>query len=158
MKQNAIRNLLRFIIITLTLALAPGASFAKSVMPPSPPEDVVFLAAELAHPVFPKAADILGVVAVESRFKPNARNRESRGLMMVDYPSHKRKIVRASDLYDPRTNMTIAVAYLRELYEKYRSRRAAIMAYNSGPGAYDRGVRSVAYFKKVDAASLYYRK
>ena len=44
-------------------------------------------------------------------------------------------------LFDPEANIRLGVAYLRELIDRYDSIRAALAAYNWGPGRIDRRLR-----------------
>ena len=110
------------------------------------------LAAKYADPVFPTAKDLLGVMEVESDFNPRAKLGPCLGLMQIDR-NHHRKRIWGGTLYDPETNIRAGASYLRELYESLKSRRAAIMAYNLGEGAYRSGRRNAEYFKLVDRST-----
>ena len=110
------------------------------------------LAAKYADPVFPTAKDLLGVMEVESDFNPRAKLGPCLGLMQIDR-NHHRKRISGGTLHDPETNIRAGATYLRELYESLKSRRAAIMAYNLGEGAYRSGRRNAEYFKLVDRST-----
>lgn len=110
------------------------------------------LAAKYADPVFPTAKDLLGVMEVESDFNPRAKLGPCLGLMQIDR-NHHRKRIWGGTLHDPETNIRAGASYLRELYESLKSRRAAIMAYNLGEGAYRSGRRNAEYFKLVDRST-----
>ena len=110
------------------------------------------LAVKYADPVFPTAKDLLGVMEVESDFNPRAKLGPNLGLMQIDR-NHHRKRIWGGTLYDPETNIRAGASSLRELYESLKSRRAAIMAYNLGEGAYRSGRRNAEYFKLVDRST-----
>ena len=153
--MNRLHQIKLIIVTALMFALLPLSAQAGRTGP-----DLVMrvavaaeLASKYADPVFPKYRDIMGVIEVESTFNPKARNGHSLGLMMIDAPSHRGKFRRAQDLYDPDLNVRLGVEYLKELYEKFGSREAAIMAYNVGPGNYLRGMRPKVYLAKVRKAT-----
>jgi soluble lytic murein transglycosylase-like protein len=74
---------------------------------------------------FPKAIDIISVARIESSFNPKARNKDSKGIMQVNYGS-----------YNLEKNMLSGISILREYYLKLGSPQAAIIAYNIGIGNY----------------------
>jgi soluble lytic murein transglycosylase-like protein len=113
---------------------------------------IVALAAKYADPVFPTAKDILGVMEIESGFNPRAKLGPCLGLMQIDRNHHRKRIL-GGTLYNPETNIRAGATYLRELYGSLKSRRAAIMAYNLGEGAYRSGHRNAKYFKLVDRST-----
>lgn len=95
------------------------------------------------------AAFVLAVIEVESRFDPYAvSNKGALGLMQV-LPSTGAPIARRlgipwrgpQTLFDPHANVRIGVAYLRELIDRYANVRAALAAYNWGPGEIDARLR-----------------
>lgn len=110
------------------------------------------LAVKYADPVFPTAKDILGMMEVESDFNPRAKLGPCIGLMQIDR-NHHRKRVEGANLYDPEVNIRAGVSYLKELHGSLKSRRAAIMAFNLGEGAYRSGRRNAEYFKLVDRST-----
>lgn len=94
-------------------------------------------------------AFVLAVIEVESRFDPYAvSHKGALGLMQV-LPSTGAPIARRlgipwrgpQTLFDPHANVRIGVAYLAELLERYASVRAALAAYNWGPGEIDARLR-----------------
>jgi soluble lytic murein transglycosylase-like protein len=92
---------------------------------------------------------VLAVIEVESRFDPFAVSpRGALGLMQV-MPATGAEVARRRGLpwrgphtlFDPELNVRIGVAYLRELVDRYASVRAALAAYNWGPGQIDARLR-----------------
>jgi soluble lytic murein transglycosylase len=92
---------------------------------------------------------LLAVIEVESRFDPFAvSHKGALGLMQV-LPSTGAPIARRlgipwrgpQTLFDPRANLRIGAAYLRELIDRYANVRAALAAYNWGPGEIDARLR-----------------
>jgi soluble lytic murein transglycosylase len=92
---------------------------------------------------------VLAVIEVESRFDPFAvSHKGALGLMQV-LPGTGAPIARRlgipwrgpQTLFDPRANVRIGVAYLRELVDRYANVRAALAAYNWGPGEIDARLR-----------------
>ncbi len=95
-------------------------------------------------------AFVLAVIEVESRFDPYAISPVGAlGLMQV-MPSTGAPVARRlgiawrgpQTLFDPHANVRIGVAYLRELIDRYSNIRAALAAYNWGPGEIDSRLRS----------------
>jgi soluble lytic murein transglycosylase-like protein len=113
----------------------------------------------------------LAVIEVESRFDPDAVSHKGAiGLMQV-LPSTGAPVARRlgiawrgpQTLFDPRANVHIGVAYLRELIDRYASVRAALAAYNWGPGEIDSRLREgsvlpVSYAERVLDAYLVARR
>jgi soluble lytic murein transglycosylase-like protein len=94
-------------------------------------------------------AFVIAVIEVESRFDPYAVSpKGALGLMQV-LPSTGAEVARRigipwrgpRTLFDPHANVRIGVAYLRGLVERYASVRAALAAYNWGPGQIDARLR-----------------
>jgi soluble lytic murein transglycosylase-like protein len=92
---------------------------------------------------------VLAVIEVESRFDPFAvSHKGALGLMQI-LPSTGAPIARRlgipwrgpQTLFDPHANIRIGVAYLRELIDRYANVRAALAAYNWGPGEIDARLR-----------------
>jgi soluble lytic murein transglycosylase-like protein len=95
-------------------------------------------------------AFVLAVIEVESRFDPYAVSPVGAlGLMQI-LPSTGAPVARRlgiawrgpQTLFDPRANVRIGVAYLRELIDRYANVRAALAAYNWGPGEIDTRLRN----------------
>lgn len=84
-----------------------------------------------------------GLVKTESTFRTRAVSHAgARGLTQV-LPSTARwmmpEISRASQLFQPETNLRVGFRYLRYLIDKYDGNtRLALLAYNRGPGTVDR--------------------
>lgn len=99
-----------------------------------------------SHKDFPKRDDILAIIAVESRFNPEASYRGSKGVMQVLVKTHRDKI---SGKFDLPQQIRVGRNILRQSYELTgSSSKAAVMAYNVGIGAYLRGSRPTGYYHK----------
>ena len=92
-----------------------------------PPAEIISITRELAYSDFPKAADILSIIRIESGFNPEAKNKNSYGVMQVNDGS-----------WELSKNMQQGTNLLREYYIRTGSKKAAIMAYNVGIGNYFR--------------------
>ena len=106
---------------------------------------VITIVQRLAYKDFPKTADILAHIRVESSFNPKARNKSERedsvGLMQVQNGPE-----------DEHTNIAMGVSLLREYYEITHSKEGASKAYNIGIGNYRRGkllVSAAEYYEKI---------
>jgi soluble lytic murein transglycosylase-like protein len=95
---------------------------------------------------------VVAVIEVESRFDPYAVSpKGALGLMQV-LPATGAPVAHRlgiawrgpQTLFDPRANVRIGVAYLRELIDRYADVRAALAAYNWGPGEIDARLRDGA--------------
>lgn len=104
---------------------------------------------EASHEHGLQPAFVLAVIEVESRFDPYAvSHKGALGLMQI-LPSTGAPIARRlgipwrgpQTLFDPHANVRIGVAYLRELIDRYANVRAALAAYNWGPGEIDARLR-----------------
>jgi soluble lytic murein transglycosylase-like protein len=94
---------------------------------------------------------VMAVMHVESRFHNFAISPAGAiGLMQI-LPSTGEEVARregipwhgAQTLLDPATNVRLGTAYLRELADRYRGDlRAALAAYNWGPGHVDRRIQA----------------
>lgn len=76
------------------------------------------------------------LVRLESRFDVNARSRVGdHGLAQVRLATARfyDADITVEELYDPETNLTIGLRYLRHLLEAYDDLRLALLAYNRGP-------------------------
>lgn len=99
------------------------------------------------HALEPKL--VLAVMHVESRFYNFAVSPVGAiGLMQVMPETGAELAARMGidwvgpqTLFDPTTNVTLGVAYLRELSDRYGSISTALAAYNWGPGRIDRRLR-----------------
>lgn len=107
---------------------------------------IVEYSKEFAHEEFPTQRDILAIIAVESSFNPEAKFQGSRGLMQVLVKTHAKRILGP---FDVREQIRVGTEILREYYlQTGKVRDAAVMAYNVGPGAYQKGVRPDHYLSK----------
>lgn len=108
-------------------------------------QKVVYHASEHAYQDFPTRDDILAIIAMESRFNPFAKQGGSFGLMQVLLKTHKGLITNKNSVED---QVRVGSIILRQYYiDAGRSRKAAVMSYNVGPGAYKKGVRPTKYYK-----------
>jgi len=55
---------------------------------------------------------------------------------------HKIKYSGKSDLFDPRTNISLGTAYLSEMMQRFNNKAHASAAYNAGPHRADRWLKS----------------
>lgn len=83
---------------------------------------------------------VMSMVYVESKFKPRAVSPSgAQGLMQVMPATAKqiaaKKKIRDTDLFDPKTNLTIGTLYVRQLVGEFEDTHLALAAYNGGPGA-----------------------
>ena len=77
----------------------------------------------------------LGVAKVESGFRANVESHKgARGVMQIMPATAAGEFGRSADeLWDPRTNIRLGVAYLERLYRQYGNRwDAALSHYNGG--------------------------
>lgn len=102
---------------------------------------------------------VLAVMHVESRFDAFAVSpKHALGLMQI-LPSTGKWMAGKlgipwegpQTLFDPATNVTIGVAYLRELWDRYGQLETALAAYNWGPTAIDRRLARGASLPRIYA-------
>jgi hypothetical protein len=74
------------------------------------------------------------VVRTESGYRPKAVSRAGAIGLMQLMPATARE-VGVHDPYDARENIIGGSRYLRRMYDKFKSMRLAVAAYNAGPGA-----------------------
>jgi len=117
---------------------------------------------------------LLAVIAVESRFNPEALGRYrsgslsgALGLMQIKYPTAldvakvlKIEGLKSSDLLEPEMNVILGTAYLTILITRFKSFKLGIMAYNLGQGTVRRTLARneqlpTQYYEKV--LTQYYR-
>ena len=102
---------------------------------------VVIAAYKYEHSNFPKAVDILAIIAIESSFKKYAvSNANAVGIMQILYKKS------SFDIHD---NMQDGVSLLKE-YNRRLPIGATIQAYNVGIGNYRKGVRNYNYLYKFN--------
>jgi soluble lytic murein transglycosylase-like protein len=86
-----------------------------------------------------------GVVRVESRYNPKARNGIHHGLMQISVHT-ARALGCGRNLFDPHVNLDCGMRYLRLAIERGGAGCAGISLYNTGVGA---PVRCRGYGRKV---------
>jgi len=119
--------------------------------------DIVALAHHYEDDVFPKAIDILAVIAVESSFNPRAvsqlRRDPARGLMQVRPGVWG---IDPNDLATIEQQIRAGAKILKHYYQKTKSAEGALHAYNMGITNYRRGKTNPRYVNKVDIAKRYF--
>jgi hypothetical protein len=115
---------------------------------------IVHTADAFSEKTFPTTKDLLAIIAVESSFKPKATNQGAFGLMQVQLGQHKHKVSQAKELMNPVTAVAVGASILKEYYQLLGNVDAAIISYQAGPGAYQRGEYDLEYLRKVNT----YRK
>lgn len=134
-----------------------SAPVASRVMALSPIID------EAAHVAEVDRALLMAVIDVESGGDPQAVSRKgATGLMQLMPATGARH--GASDLFDPRQNITAGARYLKELMRQFGGLPLALAAYNAGEGAVQRYggqippySETLAYVPKVMARYRWYR-
>lgn len=118
--------------------------------------DIVILAHKYEDAVFPKAIDILAVIAVESSFNPTAvsqlRRDPARGLMQVRPGVWG---VDISDLDNIENQIRIGTRILKRYYARTQNPDSALQAYNVGITNYRKGIKNPRYLQKVNTARQY---
>ena len=112
-------------------------------------QEVVDLAYKHESPVFPKAADILAIVGVESSFDPNAKSALKRdpavGLMQVRPGVWN---IKPGDLSTVEQQIKHGAQILSHYYKKLGDKESAVHAYNIGITKFRRGGRNERYVSK----------
>ncbi len=97
---------------------------------------------------------VRAVIQVESAYQPTARSRKgAQGLMQLMPDTARRYAV--SNPYDPKSNISAGVRYLRSLIDRYEQIPLALAAYNAGEAAVERfgGIppypETVSYVRQV---------
>lgn len=140
-----------------SLALA-AALVAAAAQVPFEPEIAAALAETAAIYPVPRAL-VLGVMAVESDFNPQAVSPTgARGLMQLMPDTARRVGVRAADLFDPAANVRGGVRLLAVLLRHYQGDViSSLVAYNAGPrpllASIPRNGETPSYVWKVLAAT-----
>jgi hypothetical protein len=153
-----------FICLSLVAASALGASSpeesaadsagaGKVRVLPTPPNRPIPSRKRLRTMV-DQGADRFGIeralahslVSAESNYNPHAVSRAGAvGLMqMMPATAADYGVTRAEDLFDPATNVRVGMRHLARLIRQYGIGKA-VMAYNAGEGALDRGNGFVTY-------------
>ena len=100
-------------------------------------------AAAISHDVNPQIA--LGLIDVESTFKPTAQKDGNYGLMQIRMATAKAMGFKGSfnDLLIPENNLEYGMRYLHYCYEKHGDDRLALGCYNGSTSAKSRYSRRV---------------
>lgn len=111
-------------------------------------QEIAGYAKQYEREVFPKAEDILAVIAIESSFIPTARSNLKKdpavGLMQVR-PGIWKHIYDSNKLYDVEHQIEAGSQILADYYNSVGTRRGALQAYNLGITAYNKGARTEKY-------------
>lgn len=112
-------------------------------------QEVVDLAYKYESPTFPKAADILAIVGIESSFDPSAksalRTDPAVGLMQVRPGVWN---IKPGDLATVEQQIKHGAQILSHYYKKLGNKEDAVMAYNIGITSFNRGRRNERYVAK----------
>lgn len=121
--------------------------------------NIVEVADRLEYRDFPTKYDILALISIESGFKRSSVSPDgSRDLMQIHYRKNRKTIVNNFSQFDSsdlESHMRLGVIILRSLYESLGSPRAALLAYNSGIGNYQKGRYNPTYYTKFKLAKSY---
>ena len=114
--------------------------------------DIAKLAHKYQKPGFPTAKDILAIIAVESRFDPNAvsglHKDPAVGLMQVRPAVWK---VDPETLKDPETAIQMGADILHKYYRHlHGDKQAALQAYNVGMQNFQQGEEAPNYLMKFE--------
>jgi hypothetical protein len=122
---------------------------------PNLAQQVAQYAVKYEHDDFPKAEDIVAVVAIESIFNPKATSKlkqdPAKGLMQVRHGVWKHKI-RNEDMTKVSNQIKHGADILAHYYDVLQDKNEAIMAYNVGLTAVLKGRENKKYLSK------YYRE
>lgn len=77
------------------------------------------------------------MMEVESSGKPQVHNGNCKGLMQINEPFHKPRMIKlgVTNIYDPYSNVLVAADYLHELFETYEDVGTVLMIYNGSSNA-----------------------
>lgn len=104
--------------------------------------------------------DVMGIIYVESKFVPLAKNDNEQGLMMIPADTVKGVAKELGLEYEPKmafdveTNIRMGCFYLAYLKELYPIEDTYLMAYNIGPGTVQSWIEDEA--NTIDGERLYY--
>ena len=106
---------------------------------------IVDYARAYSKPDFPRLPHILAIMSIESSFDVKARSKGNIGLMQVNLTANGSRLRNKS----VEENIRVGVEILREGYFQLgRDHKSAVLSYNTGVGAYTRGVRNYDYWRK----------
>jgi len=108
-----------------------------------PPLHEMIRAAAISHDVNPQIA--LGLIDVESTFKPTAQKDGNYGLMQIRMATAKAMGFKGNlnDLLIPENNLEYGMRYLHYCYEKHGEDRLALGCYNGSTSTKNRYPRRV---------------
>ncbi|MET3791017.1 lytic transglycosylase domain-containing protein [Aquamicrobium terrae] len=144
-RSCAVRRPALFLLLSgLLLGLAPApASRAETVQAAQPAAGAPYAVdiAEAAHRFGIPAGWIAAVLAAESNGDPTAvSSAGAMGLMQLmpaTWDEQRALHLLGSDPFQPRDNILAGAAYLRAMWDRYRTVTDMLGAYNFGPGRYD---------------------
>ncbi len=138
------RHALPLLLSGLLLCLAPAPAIRAQTVPGAQPEvggPYAVDIAEAAHRFGIPAGWIAAVLTAESNGDPTAvSSAGAMGLMQLMPATwdEQRALHRlGSDPFQPRDNILAGAAYLRAMWDRYRTVTDMLGAYNFGPGRYD---------------------
>ena len=118
-------------------------------------EEVVGLAHKYGNDTFPKAADILAVISIESSFRPNVKSKLKRdkavGLTQIR-PKVWSHLIAPGELKTIENQVRYSAMILALYYTKLGDEQSAINAYNVGITAHKRGDRNDTYVSRFNDA------
>ena len=106
---------------------------------------------------------IMAVIYQESSFKLDADSGSSVGLMQINRINHSwlSKELGITDFFDPEQNVTAGLHMLHDLFQKYRSTKLVLMAYNMGEtgakNAWNNGIYTTDYVESILQQADIYR-
>lgn len=96
---------------------------------------------------------LIGTIAVESRFNPNAASPQgAKGIMQV-VPRYHREKIRNRNIFDPKVGLEVGTKILSDCYEKAQRNRARTLSCYSGY----KGDQALRYQRAVMWESLKFR-
>lgn len=114
-------------------------------------ERIVELSFKYEHEDFPKADDIVAIIAIESSFIPTAQSSlakdPAKGLMQIRHNMWSERIG-SDDMSLMKNQIKHGAGILKEYYDTTGDKISAISAYNVGITNFRRGVRAPAYVSK----------
>lgn len=136
---------------------APARSTASRLMALAPMVD------EIAHAAGMDSALLMAVIDVESGGNPQAMSpKGATGLMQLMPDTGARQ--GATNLFDPRQNISAGARYLRQLMQQFGDLQLALAAYNAGEGAVQKYggqippyKETINYVPRVMGRYLHYR-
>lgn len=84
---------------------------------------------------------LMAMMERESWGEPWVSNGACKGLMQINEPYHKNRMIRlgVADIYDPYGNILVAADYLSDLFTEYGDMGTVLMVYNGSSHAIERG-------------------